>query len=263
MKFLLPLLLAVGCVPTTIEPGFRGVEVAYGTANPELLQPGMHWVRVDYGVTEVSVQEKAFEITGSGFTIDNQEVDFTMTVVTQLTEEGVFDLVTSHPNFFRDALVPISIDSAKEAAKRRDIWEVNTSRELVAADTQEILQTAVEPYGLTIVSIQFTNMEPDSEFMASVRQRQQAEVETSKAAEELARKTTEAQIVIAEAEAAASALRLTADAEAYSIQTTGEMLRRYPQVLDAQRIETWNGSMPSTLITDGGNSTLLIGSGGN
>lgn len=254
------LLLLTSC--TTIAPGERGVSVLWGTANPDLLEPGFHTTGFAT-VEEVSVKEKPFEITGSGFTIDNQEVDFTMTVVTKLQPAGVFPFVTEHPELFTGTLVPAAVSSAKEAMKAKDIWEVNTNRESVASDTLDILQEAMNPYSLTIISIEFTDMEPDADFMASVREKQQAEVRKAQAEEELARKTTDAQIVIAEADANAKAKRLQADAEAYAISTTGEALRKNPQVLDLQRIETWNGIMPTTLITNGGNSTLLVGSGGN
>lgn len=250
-----------GCVET-IEPGERGVSVLWGTANPDVMGEGFHWTGFA-SVQEVNVQEKPFDITGSGFTEDNQEVDFTMVIVTRLREEGVFQYVTENPRLFSGTLEPAAIGSAKEILKSYDVWAVNQQREVIASQTLELLAATMQDYHLDIVSVEFTDIQLDEQFMGSIKAKQQQEVKAQEAKLELERKTTEAQLTIATATAEAAATRERADAEAYAITTVGNALRTNPLVLEMTRIENWNGVMPSTLINGSTNSTLLVGSGGN
>jgi regulator of protease activity HflC (stomatin/prohibitin superfamily) len=74
---------------------------------------------------------------------------------------------------------------------------------------------------------------------------------------EVATAAAEADKIVEKARGDADSRKLMADAEAYSIQVTGDMLEKYPQVIRLREIEKWDGKYPTTLVGDDSASLLI------
>lgn len=64
---------------------------------------------------------------------------------------------------------------------------------------------------------------------------------------------------IEKARGVAESILLEAEARAKAIELEGQAIRNNPQVIQLREVERWDGKMPTTYVTDGKNTGLLLG----
>jgi len=110
-----------------------------------------------------------------------------------------------------------------------------------------------------IEGVQIENIDFSPEYIRSVEQRMQAEVEVQKLQQNLQREKVQAEITVtqatakanavrAEAQAQADAIKMRGEAEANAIRAKGEALNNNPNIVSLTQAEKWNGQLPTTMI---------------
>jgi prohibitin 2 len=268
MKRIFPVLLALfaifnitGC-STTVDPGYVGVGVEWGNVEDEVLPAGFHWISPFLAVEEVNIQVQATDAKASATTNDLQNVSTTVTLNWARDPSKVVYQYENYPDIEAKIIAPAIQESVKAVTAHYDASQLVTERGEVKTKIMELISERLTPIGITVDTLNITDFAFSDQFNASIERKVEAEQKALQAEEELRTAQAEAKKAIATAEGAKQAAILKAEGEAEALNIKGQALRSNPGVLELERVKAWNGVMPQTLITDG-NSTLLIGSGGN
>lgn len=145
-----------------------------------------------------------------------------------------------------------------------------SSRGALNTDVAKAITEAIayEPT-FVIENVQIENLTFSGDYIKSVEQRMQAEVEVQRLQQNLAREKVQADItvtqakakadaVVAQAKADAEALKLRGDAEASAIEARGKALGSNPNLVALYQAEKWNGVLPVTMIPGGSVPMLSI-----
>lgn len=257
----LALLTLVGCNMATVEPGTVGVGVNWGELESEAYQPGWHytgWTEV----TAVSTQVQTTNANASAVTMDLQNVSTSVALNWNRDPAKVVYQFENYPNIESDIISPAIQESVKAVTAQYSAEQLVTERGTVKDDIIALINERLNPIGVTVDTINITDFSFSDQFNASIERKVEAEQNALRAEEELRLAEAEAAKAIATAEGQKQAAILEAEGEAEALNIRGKALRSNPGVLELERVQAWNGIMPTTLITDGSGSTLLVGSGG-
>jgi regulator of protease activity HflC (stomatin/prohibitin superfamily) len=138
------------------------------------------------------------------------------------------------------------------------------------ADAAKALADAIayDPV-FAIESVQIEDISFSGEYIKSVEQRMQAEVEVLRMRQNLEREKVQAAIavtqaqgradaVLAEAKANAEATKLRGDAEALAIAARGKALAANPSLVGLVQAERWDGKLPVTMLPGGAVPMLTL-----
>ncbi|NCG18327.1 MAG: prohibitin family protein [Rhodobacterales bacterium] len=257
MNRLIPfvLILAAGC--TTVPPGHRGVQVYFGDLKDGVLVPGFYSSMLT-NVVPISVQVQATEAISSAVTNDLQNVNTQVTLNWSRNPDAVHDQYEKYPSMTTRIINPAIQESVKSVTAQFTATDLVQRRQEVKDAIEKLIGERLAPIGVTIDTLNITDFAFSEEFNLAIESKVRAEQEALRAKEELEKTKIVAQQAEAEAQGKKAAAILEAEGEAKAIAIRGEALRANPQVLELRRIETWNGVMPTTLVSGtGGGSTLL------
>lgn len=257
----------------TVDQTQRAVLLRNG-AFVEVVQPGLHfkmpWVESYYKI-DMQTHTKTYgsdPTTGKdimeAYSADQQpafmRVSVTMHVSPDKVQEmysrfgGDYDAAVSRvitPHVYERAKVVFGKYTAAQAISNRG--------ELNAATAASIKQSIAYDPVFEIESAQIENISFSQDYIHSVEQRMQAEVEVQKLQQNLAREKVQADIavtqangransLIAEATARANATKLNGDAEAYAIEAKAKALSTNSNLISLTQAEKWNGALPTTMV---------------
>jgi regulator of protease activity HflC (stomatin/prohibitin superfamily) len=146
---------------------------------------------------------------------------------------------------------------------------INARGQLNADAGKAIIEAISYDPVFTIESAQVENIEFSADYIKSVEQRMQAEVEVQKLQQNLQREKVQADIAVtqatgransirAEAQAQADAIKLKGEAEASAIRARGAALGDNPNLVALVQAEKWNGTLPTTMLPSGSVPMLTI-----
>lgn len=154
-------------------------------------------------------------------------------------------------NMVRDALVAQASTLTAEEA-------YSTKKIALLKNAEEAVRVQVEPYGIKVEKLFWVGpIRLPKAVKAAVDGKIEATQLAQKKQNEVATAKAEADKIVEKARGDAESRKLAADAEAYSIQVTGEMLNKYPAMIRLREIQKWDGKYPTTLVGDEA-ATLLI-----
>jgi len=121
-----------------------------------------------------------------------------------------------------------------------------------------------------IESVQVEDIVFSAEYIKSVEQRMQAEVEVQRLRQNLEREKVQADIVVtqanaqanavrAQAQAQADAIRLKGEAEADAIKARAAALGDNPNLINLTQAERWDGKLPTTMVPSGALPMMNVG----
>jgi regulator of protease activity HflC (stomatin/prohibitin superfamily) len=250
----LTLLGVTGC--TTVPPGHRGVQVFFGELKPQVLEPGFY-SSILTNVVPVSVQVQATEAVSSATTNDLQNVTTQVTLNWSREPTFVHDQYEKYPSLVSRIINPTIQESVKSVTAQYTATDLVQKRQAVKDAIEDLISARLQPIGIELDTLNITDFAFSDEFNSAIEAKVKAEQEALRAKEDLEKTKIVAQQAEASAEGRKAAAILEAEGEAEAIHIRGQALRANPQVLELRRIETWNGVMPSTMVTDGNGSTLL------
>lgn len=257
----------------TVDQTQRAVLLRNG-AFVEVVQPGLHWklpwVESVYKIDMQTHTKTYGQDPTSGkdimeaYSADQQpaflRVSVTLHVAPDRAQEmysrfgGDYDAAISRiisPHVYERVKVVFGQYTAARAIANRGALNADTAKSITEA-------IAYDPV-FVIESAQIENISFSSDYIKSVEQRMQAEVEVQRLQQNLAREKVQADITVtqatakansvrAEAQAQADATRLRGEAEAASIAARGKALQDNPSVITLTQAERWNGVLPTTMV---------------
>jgi regulator of protease activity HflC (stomatin/prohibitin superfamily) len=252
----------------TIDQTERGVLLRNG-AFVEVVQPGLHfklpWLESVY---KIDMQTHKFEYTKvNSYSADQQPADLTISVILHVDpgkvaemysrfggdmQAAVSRLVTPHMN--QEVKVVFGHYTAARAISERGQLNSDAAKALTDAMSYDPV------FGVEGVQVEDIQFSPD--YIKSVEQRMQAEVQVQQKQQELAQEKIKAQIAVTQAEGeansakaradgAAYARRVQGDAEAAAIKARADALAKNEQLIALTQAEKWDGRLPETMVPGG------------
>lgn len=255
-------LTVVGGSWYTVDQGERGVILRngaiIGTADAGL---GFKLPIVDRVVKITTQTRTRLYDDVAAYSRDQQPADLVLSVTYQLPADKVEEIYAQYGG--EAGLVSRLIDRHVNEAVRTIFGRYNAveavqQREKMAIDVRNAVQTAIKG-PVTIIGVQFEEVEFSEAYEASIEQRMLEEVAVQRMMQTEEREKVQANIVViqaqaeadsrlARARAEAESIRLTGEAEADAIRARGAALRDNPSLIDLVQAERWNGTLPTTMV---------------
>ncbi|HKA81962.1 MAG TPA: prohibitin family protein [Xanthobacteraceae bacterium] len=282
----------------TIDQTQRGVLLRNG-AFVEVVQPGLHfkWPWIDT-VAKIDMQTHTYTWTKmESYSADQQPANLKVSVTLHVAADKVPDMYARFRGDEKAAIDRIIAPHLNEKVKvvfgQYTAARAISARGQLNADSAKALSEAIayDPvFGIESVQIEDIAFSPD--YIKSVEQRMQAEVEVQRYRQQLEREKVQAEIVVtqakakadavrAEAQANADAIRFRGQAESDAIQARGtgeaaaiqargaaeatairaknDALGQNPHLVPLMQAERWDGKLPITMVPGGAVPMLGLG----
>lgn len=255
----------------TIAQYERGILLRNG-AFQEIVQPGLHfkWPFIE-AVVKADLQthtarwgdKSAFE----AYSADQQPANIVVSVTYRLSADKLGDFYNRFAGDFQNAVDRLVAPNVNKEVKvvfgtytaARSV----TQRGPLNADSAKAIQAAILYDPIFVVeSVQIENIGFSREYIKSVEERMQAEVEVQRLKQNLDREKVQADIVITKATAQAEgvrqaamaeadAIKLKGNAEAEAITARGKALAQNKELVNLVQAEKWDGKLPTTMLPGG------------
>lgn len=258
----------------TIDQTQRGVLLRNG-AFVEVVQPGLHfklpWFESVYKI-DMTTQNYHWDKVNS-YSADQQPADLRVSVTFHVSPDKVAEMYSRFGGDMASAVTrlisphinqQIKIVFGQYNAAKAISSRAQLNADVVAAMTKSLSYDPI----FTIEGVQIEDIDFSKDYIKSVEQRMQAEVEVQRLQQNLAREKVQAEITVtqATAEANATLARAKADAdarilkgnaEASAIAAKGKALSDNPKLVDLIQAERWNGTLPTYMIP--GSAVPMLG----
>lgn len=267
-----------GCIGCThVDPGNVGIEIdscSGAGVEPKVAEVGYHSTGPCTTIVEYPtyVQTAVWTKNPGEGTPANEEITFTnvdqmqISVDISLSYQLSPDKVPAFYSKFRaDKLETFTYGFMHNLAREKfdaaggkyKIDQIMGDNAAFLAEVRASLQKDLEPYGISISQFGFIGApRPPQNVIDGINAKASATQKGMQIELELKQAEAQARKHVAEAEGAAQAIRVTADAQAYANQKLASSLS--PVLVQYKTIEKWNGTLP----TVSGGSTPLINLGG-
>lgn len=247
--------LIVFFASTTIVPtGHIGVVTLYSKVQDRYLDAGFHFVRPFVeDVHDIDIRTQKYQGTVEGSARDLQIVNITMSINYQIRAEKASKLYAEVGANYNDVVLnPALQSSLKAAIAKFTAEEMITKRSEVANAITEELNAKLEEYFL-ISAVNLENIGFTDEFNKAVEAKttNQQKAEAEKAQLEIIKVQNEQKINTAEAEAKVRELQ--------SQSVTEKSLEQLRLEIQREMIQKWNGSFPTTMLSE--DPTMLFNLG--
>lgn len=242
-KFILAvsLLALTGC--SIVGPGEKGVRLSFGKASDEVLDPGAHlWVPFAMGVKLIDTRIQKSEYETNASSKDMQTVVTKFAVNWRINSDSVvkvYKTIGTEEDVLNNILEPALSETLKASTSKKTAEEILSKREDLKNEIDSLMAAKMKPYGLTIESINITNVSFSHDFSQAIEAKQVAEQE-AKQAHYTALK--------AEQDAISEVNKAKGQAEAQKLLR----LTLSPELLQLKALEKWDGHFPGVM----GSSTL-------
>lgn len=260
----------------TVDQTQRAVLLRNG-AFSEVVQPGLHfkmpWMESVYKI-DMQTHTRTYgrdAATGKdimeAYSADQQPAFLRVSVTLHIAPDKVAEMYSRFGGDY-DAAVdrvisPHVYERVKVVFGQYTAAKAISSRGQLNADAvASIIQSIAYDPVFIIESAQIENISFSPDYIRSVEQRMQAEVEVQRQQQNYQQERIKADIavtqatgransVVAEAKAAADAIVLKGNAEATAIRARAEALGSNPNLVALTQAEKWNGALPATMIPGG------------
>lgn len=217
-----------------IGTGQVGVVTQYGKVTGRELDEGLSFV-LPFGINQVAIYDVKLQkqtVASKAASKDLQDVSSELVLNYSLRRSSISKLHQTIGVFYEDKVITPAINEVfKAAAAKYTASELISKRSELKSETQKIIETRLEKYGVAVNELSIINFEFSANFSRAIEEKQVAQQNAERAKFNL--------------EAAKT------DAEAQRAQS--ETLSQ--EYLQKQAIEKWDGKMPTYM---GGGSVFNI-----
>lgn len=278
------LAICVGCIVggciKSVPTGHTGVVTTFGKVEDYTYEAGINFDAPWKKVIKMDNRTQKQTITLSCFSSDIQAVDVIYTVNYRIDKENAQHIYkTIGTDYFNLIVSPKIAEAVKDVFAKYNAEELIESRTIVSKQIETALTDALTSYNIVIDSASIENIDFTDSFTTAVEAKQVAEQNKLKAATEQEQKIIEAEAeaerkvieaqaasdtAIIAAQADAEVAKIAADSAEYQGQkdaaimsNLGEMLNKYPDLIDYYYSQNWNGQLPTTLVGEDGSLPVL------
>lgn len=240
---------------TTVPTGFVGVKTRFGKVQQDVIQEGLN-LKVPFieKIVKIDCKTKKVETTAAGSTKDMQNVSTSIAVNYNVNKETANNLYREIGLDFENIIISPAIqESIKSTLAQYTAEELITKRSNVSNEIQNILIDKIQEKGFVITEFNLVNIDFSEEYDKAIETKavRQQEVETAKAELEKQKIQNEKEISEAQKDAQVMALQ--------NSQITENTLRLKELENEKAMIDKWNGTLPSTMLSNGANALFNIG----
>ena len=259
--FLVVFLFVLGNAVEVIPSGYTGVVTTFGQIQEKPMPNGFNWkIPFVQEVLQVNNKQQDIYIEGQIWSeAKDQTVVFLdgITVTYQISPEQSAWIYANVSDYTNNLVSMTLVSSAMKTAAKTLVTEDVTNRSLIEPAARESLQAALdEKYGtgtVNVIKVVISNMDFEEKYNEAIEARQLAKMEQERQAIQnstnLARAQAEAEAARVEAQGQADAETILAQAKADANRILSASITGQTQMQDI--INSWNGVLPSTLLTDG------------
>lgn len=265
---LIAVLVVMGNAVEVIPSGFTGVVTTFGQIQEKPMPNGFNW-KIPFVQEVLQVNNKQQDIYLEG-QIWSEASDQTVvylegvTVTYQILPERSAWIFANVSDYTNNLVSRTLVDSALKTAAKSLASEDVTNRGLIEPAARESLQAAMdEKYGadtVKVIKVVIANMDFEERYNEAIEARQLARMEQERQqienATNLARAQAEADAARIEAQGKAEAETILAQAKADANEILSASITERTQTQDM--INSWNGVLPSTFVTDGENGLFKM-----
>ncbi|MDR3181656.1 MAG: prohibitin family protein [Planctomycetaceae bacterium] len=231
-----------------IDPGFVGIVVRLGEAQPKELGEGIHAVipfitvvkpldvRIQKADVKTDAASKDLQTVKASIVV-NYRIDKTR-AVTLYREIGITYVAT--------VIEPAIQEAFKAGSAKYTAESLITERSLVSTGIKESISSRLQPFGVVIDAVNITNFEFSPEFNKAIEDKMTAEQRALQAQKELERFRFEALQKVETAKGEAESIMERAKAQAESLNLKSKYATQTLVWLTA--VEKWDGKLPTHLF---------------
>ncbi len=235
----------------SIPEGCIGIKYQFGKIVRTDLQAGLNFMLPFVQSIElVDIREQVNETTTSAYTKDTQTVE---RIICTLNYSY---MGTELPNIIRNIgvhnvesklIIPQVNSILKNEVGKYKAEELIQNRATMQEAVEDVLRESLSKSGITVHAFNVKDIDFEDSFEDVIRAKVAAEQDAMRKKNETVAKEEEARQLVIAAQAKADAKKLEADAEAYAISKVQEQLKSSPEYNELQKIQKWNGALPSVM----------------
>lgn len=208
----------------------------------------------------IDIQKQTAKAPANTYTIDNQEIDVTPTVLYRVPAANV-EFIFRNAQDFLPQLETMMVDRLKAEMGKVNAAHVAERRTEVRNKIRDILANDAKILGVEIVDFQLSNLDYTKSFRQAVEQAAAAKAGVETKSNELEQERKAAETVRVRAQGAADAVVFAAEAEAKKIKLSGEAtadaikaqteaLAQNVQLVELEKAKRWDGKLPATMLSN-------------
>lgn len=271
----------IGSFVRVVPTGHTGVVTTFGKVENVTYEAGINFVAPWKKVTNMDNRTQKASLQLNCFSSDIQEVTLTYTVNYQIDKANAQTIYkTIGVDYFEKVVQPKILEAVKGVFAKYNAESLIASRGILSGEVEEILTESLKQYNVQLVSTSIEDIDFTDSFTDAVEAKQVAEQNKLKAqteqeqaiieAEADAQKvkinadaTAQAQIIAAQADAEVA--KIGADAAEYQgikdaaiMSNLGEMLQKYPELIQYYYVTGWDGELPETYLGENANTIMEL-----
>ncbi len=261
---------------TPIDEGEVGVKLRWGQA-VDTLHPGFNIV-MPFMESVVLFPTRTQKFTPpqalSTYSKDGQVADVTVSVNYHIDPAKAIEVYSRYGAGFVDTVISPTLNKRfKEVLGRYDSREIVNKRKNLGDELEAEMRQNTPPI-IIIETVQIENIDFSDAYEQAIEAAAQAEALVRKARQELEQKKIDAERVVVQAtadatarvtaaKAEADAIRLRGEAEAAALAAKAAALRDNPNYVALTAAEKWDGKLPTTFVPGSAVSFVTVPRGGN
>lgn len=272
----------VGSFVRVVPTGHTGVVTTFGRVDDVTYEAGINFVAPWKKVTNMDNRTQKASLPLQCFSSDIQEVTLTYTVNYQIDKANAQNIYKNiGVDYFDKVVQPKILEAVKGVFAKYNAETLIASRGILSKEIEEVLSLSLSQYNVQLVSTSIEDIDFTESFTDAVEAKQVAEQNKLRAQTEQEQAIIEAnakaemkvidadalaksQIVAAQADAEVA--KIGADAAEYQGQkdaaimsNLGEMLQKYPELIQYYYATNWDGQLPETMLSDGTSVLMEMG----
>lgn len=276
---ILSIILLICSLIKVVPTGHTGVVTTFGHVEDYTYEAGVHFDAPWKKLINMDNRTRGARIELNCFSSDIQETTVTYVVNYKIDPSNAQTIYrTIGKEYFDIVVQPKVQESVKGVFAKYNAESLIEKRGILSTEIEEILSKSIEAYGIQIIATSIENIDFTDTFTNAVEAKQVAEqnklrakteqeqkiIEANAQAEQVkidAQAKADAEIIAANAQAEVA--KIGADAAEYQgikdaaiMSNLGEMLAKYPSLVDYYRATGWDGKLPETYL--GGDGTVLF-----
>lgn len=261
---------------TPIDEGEVGVKLRWGQA-VDTLRPGFNIVipfMESVVIFPTRTQKFTYEEALNTYSKDIQAADNKVSVTYSIDGTKAIEVYSRYgPDFLNTIITPIVNKRFKEVFGKYEAEKIVNQRKELGEEIEVSVRKNM-PEGIIIGGVQIENIQFSKTYEEAREEAASAEAAVNKARQQLEQKKVDAERVVVQAtadatarvtaaKAEADAIRLKGEAEAAALQAKAAALRDNPGYVALTAAEKWDGKLPTTFVPGSSVPFVTLPRGGN
>ncbi len=261
-------IIGYSAITVRVPAGYTAIVTTFGKVEDYTLQAGLHFKSPVQDVILMDNRIQKISFDTQAFSSDIQQVDMCGSINFSIDKQTAMTLYsTIGTNYFENLIQPRLIERTKTVVSAYTAEELVGKRDLLSSTIIDDLRTEMQPYGITIDSVNIEDIDFTDAFTDAIEAKQVATQKALQAKIEQEQKTMEAEAAAErqkiEAQAAAEVAKIQAESAQYAGEKEAEMNRKLAESLTDELVryyiaQKWDGALPKIVLSGSDNMMMDI-----